>query len=81
MGADQPRNAARCAALGVGQVLDALTVTPEAAGTAVSTGLADVSYRRAAERVRDEMAALPGPAHAVRLLVRLAAEKRPLPSN
>jgi UDP:flavonoid glycosyltransferase YjiC (YdhE family) len=78
MGADQPLNAARCAALGVAQVLDALTVTPETAGTAVATGLADASYRRAAERIRDEIATLPGPDHAVRLLERLAAEKAPL---
>jgi UDP:flavonoid glycosyltransferase YjiC (YdhE family) len=36
------------------------------------------SYRRAAERIRDEFAALPGPAHVVMLLERLATERQPL---
>jgi UDP:flavonoid glycosyltransferase YjiC (YdhE family) len=44
----------------------------------VSTVLAGNTYRRAAERMRDEVAAMPGPAHAVTLLERLAAERRPL---
>jgi UDP:flavonoid glycosyltransferase YjiC (YdhE family) len=50
----------------------------EVAGHAV---LADQTYRRHAERMRDEIAALPGPEHAVTLLERLAAERRPLPSR
>jgi UDP:flavonoid glycosyltransferase YjiC (YdhE family) len=78
MGADQPLNAARCADLGVARVLDAVEATPETVREAVSTILADPSYRQAAERIRDEIAALPEPAHAVALLERLAAEKRPL---
>ena len=78
MGADQPLNAARCEALGVARVLDAVGATPETVREAVSTVLADPTYWRAAERLRDEIAALPGPAHAVALLERLATEKRPL---
>lgn len=78
MGADQPHNAARCSELGVARVLDALTTTPEAVGIAVSTVLTEPAYRQAAERLRIETAALPGPAHALSLLERLAAEKRPL---
>jgi MGT family glycosyltransferase len=78
MGADQPHNAARCAELGVAQVLDAVTATPETVREAVSAVLADPAYRRAAERMRDEIAALPGPGHALTLLERLAADKRPL---
>ena len=78
MGADQPLNATRCADLGVAQVLDAVDATPETVRAAVATVLADPSYRRAAERMRDEIAALPDPAHAVRLLERLAAERQPL---
>ena len=74
MGADQPLNAARCAALGVGLALDAVAATPETVRAAVATVLADPSYRRAAERMRDEIAALPDPAHAVLLLERLGAE-------
>jgi UDP:flavonoid glycosyltransferase YjiC (YdhE family) len=46
---------------------------------AVSAVLADPSYRRAAERIRDEFSALPGPAHAIRLLERLAVEERRSP--
>jgi UDP:flavonoid glycosyltransferase YjiC (YdhE family) len=78
MGADQPHNAERCAQLGVGLALDAIRLTAETVRTAVSTVLADRTYRRAAERMRDDVAAMPGPAHAVTLLERLAAERRPL---
>jgi UDP:flavonoid glycosyltransferase YjiC (YdhE family) len=78
MGADQPLNAARCEALGVARVLDAVRATPESVREAASIVLADPAYRRAAERMRDEIAAQPGPPRAVALLERLAAEKRPL---
>ena len=73
MGADQPYNAARCEALGVGRRLDALRATPEEVGQAVVAVLAEPGYRAAAERIRDEIAGLPGPAHAVGLLERLVA--------
>jgi len=78
IGADQPYNAACCAALGVGRVVEPAERTPEAIRAAVHTVLADPSYRANAERVRDEMAALPGPEHAVALLERLVMEKRPM---
>jgi UDP:flavonoid glycosyltransferase YjiC (YdhE family) len=72
MGADQPQNAARCAELGVARVLDAVHATPETVRDAVADVLADRSYRIAAERIADEIAALPGPEHAVSLVERLA---------
>jgi len=78
MGADQPHNAARCVELGVARVLDAVRATPEAVREAVSAVLSEGAYRRAAERLRDEIAALPGPEHAVALLERLVRERRPL---
>jgi MGT family glycosyltransferase len=78
MGADQPLNAARCADLGVGQVLDAVAATPETVRAAVALVLAEPSYRQASERLRDEIAGLPAPEHAVMLLERLAAEQRPI---
>jgi UDP:flavonoid glycosyltransferase YjiC (YdhE family) len=78
MGADQPMNAARCADLGVARVLDAVAATPGIAREAVSAVLAEPSYRRAAELMRDEIAALPEPAYAVKLLEQLAEDKRPL---
>jgi UDP:flavonoid glycosyltransferase YjiC (YdhE family) len=74
MGADQPLNAIRCADLGVAQALDAAAATPESVRAAVAMVLADPSYSRAAERLRDEIATLPGPAHVVALLERLVAE-------
>jgi UDP:flavonoid glycosyltransferase YjiC (YdhE family) len=76
LGADQPLNAARCQALGVARVLNAMEATPAAVGAVVSSVLEDPSYRRESERLRDEIAALPGPAHAVVLLERLAQAKR-----
>ena len=78
MGADQPLNAARCEALGVGRALEALTARPEDVSAAVRSVLGDASYRQAARRLRDEMAALPAPEHGVHLLERLAAEKQPI---
>jgi len=76
--ADQPANAARCAALGLGRVVECTTLTPESAREAMLGVLREPSYRRNAERLRDEMAALPGPEYVVELLERLAVEKRPL---
>ena len=76
--ADQPENAARCAALGLGRVIEPAELTPERARDAVLGVLGDPSYRRNAERLRDEMVALPGPEYAVALLERLAVEKQPL---
>jgi UDP:flavonoid glycosyltransferase YjiC (YdhE family) len=68
MGTDQPANAARCEALGVARVLEVLSATPADVRAAVSAVLSEPSYREAAERLRDEIAALPGPDHAVELL-------------
>ncbi len=78
MGADQPLNAARCKELGVGQVLDPIAATPDTVREAVATVLADPTYRQAAQRLRAEILALPEPTHAIRLLERLAVERRPL---
>jgi MGT family glycosyltransferase len=73
IGADQPRNAQRCNDLHVARVLHALEATPERVRTAAADVLANPTYRLNAEQLRDEIAALPGPDHAVRLLERLAA--------
>jgi UDP:flavonoid glycosyltransferase YjiC (YdhE family) len=82
MGADQPANAARCAALGAGVVLDAVRATPETVRDAAASVLARPAYQAAAGRLRDEAAALPPPEHAVALLERLArtASARPGPA-
>jgi UDP:flavonoid glycosyltransferase YjiC (YdhE family) len=71
LGADQPLNATRCEALGVARALDAATATPNEVRDAVSHVLSDPSYRVRAERIRDEIAALPGPEFAVTLLEQL----------
>jgi UDP:flavonoid glycosyltransferase YjiC (YdhE family) len=78
MGADQPHNAARCEDLGAARVLDPSVATPDGVREAVRAVLTQPGYRHAAERVRDEIAALPGPEHAVSLLETLAADRRPL---
>jgi MGT family glycosyltransferase len=75
---DQPRNARRCTALGVGRALDAREVTPETVREAVRTVLNEPSYSVDARRLREEMAALPGPEYAVALLERLATERQPM---
>jgi UDP:flavonoid glycosyltransferase YjiC (YdhE family) len=75
MGADQIPNAARAAELGAARVLDAVDATSADVRDAAAAVLADPSYRSAAERLRDELATLPGPEHAVALLERLATER------
>ena len=75
MGADQPLNAARCTALGVGPALDPLTATPEAVRAATAAVLDDPAFRAAAARLRAEIAALPPAAAAVARLERLARER------
>jgi UDP:flavonoid glycosyltransferase YjiC (YdhE family) len=72
IGADQPQNAARCEELGVARVLDALRATPKTVREAVADVLTDPSYRSAAERIADDLAALPGPEATVPLLEQLA---------
>ena len=81
IGADQPLNAARCQALGVAAVLDAVSAAPETVRAAVSRVLADAGMRGAAMRIRDEIEALPGPDYVVTLLDRLASERAPLHST
>jgi UDP:flavonoid glycosyltransferase YjiC (YdhE family) len=71
MGADQPLNAKRCTDLGVALALDPVAATPRDIRDAAVTVLADPSFRRNAERLRDELTALPEPAQAVPLLERL----------
>jgi UDP:flavonoid glycosyltransferase YjiC (YdhE family) len=78
MGADQPLNAERCAASGVGRVLNAVRATPADVRDAAALVLADPSFRAAASRLRDEIAMLPAPEAAVRLLERLALERAPI---
>jgi UDP:flavonoid glycosyltransferase YjiC (YdhE family) len=73
--ADQPENAERCAAAGVARVIPLAEVTPASVREAALAVLADPSYRLAAERTRDELAALPGTDRALALLERLARDK------
>jgi UDP:flavonoid glycosyltransferase YjiC (YdhE family) len=72
IGADQPLNASRCADLSAALVIDAVKAKPATVRAAVTVVLEDPTYRNAAERLRDEMAGLPGPNLAVELLERLA---------
>jgi hypothetical protein len=65
-----------CAADTIGCFQEELTAA--VAREAVTLVLADATYRADAERVRDELAALPGPEYAAALLERLAAERRPV---
>jgi len=76
--ADQPRNARRCADLGVARVVEPEERTPEAIRAATQAVLRDPSYRVNAQRVRDEIAAMPGLERAVELLERLARDKAPI---
>ena len=59
LGADQPWNADRCQALGVGRVLDALLVSPIEAAAAVDEVLHAPNYRMAARALQREAESLP----------------------
>ena len=76
MGADQPLNAARCAELGLALTLDPVSATPDDVRAAVTAVLDEPSYRKAAERMRDEIGSLPAPAQAVAALEQLVARFR-----
>jgi len=80
LGADQPLNAAACAAMGVGRVIEPEEQTPGMIRAMVRAVLTDPTCRANAERVRDEMAALPGLEYAVALLERLERDKQPIRS-
>ena len=81
MGADQPANALRCRALGLGVTLDPMRATPAAVREGVASVLGDPTYRRAAQQLARGVAAQPDPASAVLLLERVAVERRPLHSQ
>jgi UDP:flavonoid glycosyltransferase YjiC (YdhE family) len=76
--ADQPVNADRCEALGVGRAIAPGDLTPESVRDTVNEVLEVASYRHNARRVQQEMRALPGLERAVELLERLAADRIPL---
>ncbi|MEV6926446.1 glycosyltransferase [Dactylosporangium sp. NPDC051485] len=71
MGADQPDNAERAAALGAGVVLDAADATPAEAAEALRVVLNEGSYRAAAEALRAEVATMPPPEEVVAHLAEL----------
>jgi MGT family glycosyltransferase len=59
MTADQPRHAARCAALGVGLVIDGNALDPHEIRTAIRHILSEPSYRDAAHQLQHEIDELP----------------------
>jgi hypothetical protein len=69
--ADQPHNAARIAAAGIGVAVDVRTAADTLA-PAVEKVLGDASYRQAAHRVACDLAALPSPADVLADLIPVA---------
>jgi UDP:flavonoid glycosyltransferase YjiC (YdhE family) len=76
--ADQPHNAERCAALGVGRVVGPDERTPAAIRAAARAVLADPAHRRAARAIAREAHRRPGLDATLDLLERLAIERVPL---
>jgi UDP:flavonoid glycosyltransferase YjiC (YdhE family) len=76
--ADQPENARRCAALGLGVAVAPDDRTPRAIRAAVRATLRNPRYRQNAVSLQAEMLALPAPSAAVPWLERLVAEQQPL---
>jgi MGT family glycosyltransferase len=76
--ADGPVNAMKVAAAGAGIALRAGAQTPDRVRGAIERVLRDPLYRRNAERVRDEINAMPPPARAAELLEELARTRAPI---
>lgn len=74
--ADQPDNAERCVAAGVGVALAPDARDAAAVREAAATVLGDPSYRAAALAVRDQIRAMPAPQVVLRDLERLVARGR-----
>jgi UDP:flavonoid glycosyltransferase YjiC (YdhE family) len=77
LGADQPHNAARCEAIGVARVLDAVTAQPAEIAAAIAELLASEPHRRAAAEVCHEIATLADPGDAVARIEALGRGTRP----
>jgi UDP:flavonoid glycosyltransferase YjiC (YdhE family) len=77
VGMDQLENAARCASLKLGLTVDASARMDGAIRDAVREVLADPGYRTNAQRVQQEMQALPAPSDVVAIFERLAGDKQP----
>jgi MGT family glycosyltransferase len=80
--ADQPENARRCMQLGVARVVEPDRPTDTGLAHAIRDAtrevLSDPRYQQAAQRLREEIDALPGLEYPVALLEKLAAERAPL---
>ena len=77
-GANQFHNAEACVASGAARALLPGQVTSAAVREEVRTLLQEPSYRQAAQRLGDELAAMPGPEEGARLVERLAEQRAPL---
>jgi len=78
---DEPRNAARAVAVGLGQMILPSDLTPQAIRHATLEVLRDPSYRQNLESVHKEIESLPSVDQAVTWLEWVARERRPLPSD
>ncbi|MGH3437400.1 MAG: glycosyltransferase [Sciscionella sp.] len=76
IGADQPLNADRCAALGVSCVLDPVTAGPDGICCVVADVLRAPTYREAAVRIRDKIHRLPASKYAATSSEALATPAR-----
>ncbi len=74
--ANQFWNADRTATLGIGEVVRADQLTPDAVAAAVARLLEDPSYRASARDLAVEMAAMPGPDEVVARLEEVGLERR-----
>jgi UDP:flavonoid glycosyltransferase YjiC (YdhE family) len=78
---DQPINAGRAAASGLGRIIMPSDITPELVRDAVLTVLSDNSYRANLEAVRNEIAELPSWEQGVKWMEQVAESRSPLPAG
>jgi UDP:flavonoid glycosyltransferase YjiC (YdhE family) len=73
--ADQPRNAARVAAVGAGLTIAGGPAAAGQVGAAVTSVLDNPAYRASAHRIAAEIEALPSADQAAQMLVELVASQ------
>jgi MGT family glycosyltransferase len=78
---DEPRNAARAVAVGLGQLILPSDLTSQAIRHATLEVLTDPSYRQNLESVHKEIESLPSVDQAVTWIESVARERRPFPSD
>ena len=76
LAADQPDNGDRCEAAGVARILSPVGIDAAVVSESIKAIVADLGYRRGADEIAAEIAAMPGPGSAVERIESIVASDR-----